>query len=231
MHIAIYAGSHYRSEQLYTAPLLDKYPFICYNPVNMGDSKNNNIRTKISTSFAGREHIREEIPVRALLREISEIRDVLQAGTETRFDVDTFENQVRPIGEMRMKHLTLLWAIDKELLHLVLPSLKPVGVTIKMPTLTKEDMEPHNIRPKMMEHLKDGVITPELAKTVCEVAGAKEGTEEEDLVPTAFEVNLNVVEGRVTRDEHGIIIESTVDDEDSLDMGDAFVTPPTTPEK
>jgi len=191
----------------------------------MGTKKGNKnvVKAKIVTSFAGREHIREEIPVRTLLREISDIREILKAGTESQFNDETFEVQLRPIGEMRLKHLSLLWSIDKELLHLVLPSLKPVGVTVKMPALTKTDMEPHNIRPKMMEHLQDGSITPELAKTVCEVAGAGEKQEEEDLVPQSFEVNLNVVDGRVARDEHGVIIESAVED---VDMGDAFVAPP-----
>lgn len=177
------------------------------------------IITKVVASFTDREHLRTEIPVRTILSEIQSIRDILRAGAEQRMNPETADVELAPIGETRIKELTLLWNIDKELLHLVIPNLKPIGVTVKVPELSKEDMEPHNIRPRMIEHVASGAITPESADMMCKVAGAIEGKVEEDDEPTAFEVNLNLVDARVQRDEHGIIIES---DEEEDDVGDVF---------
>lgn len=177
------------------------------------------IITKIVASFTDREHLRQEIPVRTIMSEIQSIRDILRSGAEMGMDPETADVVSVPIGETRIKELQLLWNIDKELLHMVIPALKPIGVTVKVPSMTKEDMEPHNIRPKMIEHVASGAITPESADLMCKVAGAIEGKPEEDEAPTAFEVNLNLVDARVERDEHGIIIEEAeVED----DVGDVF---------
>lgn len=177
------------------------------------------IITKVVSSFTDREHIRAEIPVRSILSEINYIREVLRAGSEMSLNEETLALEPRPIGETRLKELQSLWGMDKTLLQLVIPSLKPIGVTVKVPTLTKEDMEPQNIRPKMIEHVASGAITPESADLLCKVAGATDQRAEEEEEPTAFEVNLNLVDARVERDEHGIIVEKddTVDD-----VGDVF---------
>jgi len=177
------------------------------------------IITKIVASFTDREHLRTEIPVRTIMSEIQSIRDILRAGAETSMNPETADVELVPIGETRIKELQLLWNIDKDLLHMVIPALKPIGVTVKVPELSTEDMQPHNIRPKMIEHVANGAITPESADLMCKVAGAIEGKVEEDDEPTSFEVNLNLVDARVQRDEHGIIIEEAeVED----DVGDVF---------
>ena len=175
------------------------------------------IITKVVSSFRDREHLREEIPVRMIMAEINETRKILRSGSEMVLNQDTMLMESVPIGETRLKELQQLWNIDKVLLQMVIPSLKPIGVTVKLPSLSKEDREPHNIRSKMLEHVLDGELVPDTADVICKVAGAIEDTSADDAEPTSFNVNLNLVDAKVQRDVNGIIIETEDDD-----MGDAF---------
>lgn len=175
---------------------------------------------KIVSTFTDREHLRQEIPARILMAEIAEMRQILRTGQELVRNPDTLMNELRPVGETRLKEISLLWNIDFKMLSLVIPTLKPIGVTVAVPELSKEDMEPQNIRPKMLEHVIKGNITPEAGEQICKVAGATEVSADEEDEPIAFEVNLNLVDARVERDEHGIIIEPADEEED--DVGDVF---------
>jgi len=177
-------------------------------------------------SFGDREHLRSEIDVRTIMRELHEVRLLLRRGSEDDIDMDTGEIIARPLGGERLKSIKMLIDLDLGFIHLALPPLKAVNTVVRMPDMSKEDMEPQNIRGNLLQQVAEGLIAPDIAKSIAEVAGMKSELEDDSNIPQSFTVNISTVDGREV-DDMGNPVVSDDDDSDMVvdgdDMGDAFI--------
>lgn len=161
-----------------------------------------------------REHLRSEIPARALLLELNQIYAILKAGEEPKYDPFFDHTETRPLSDSRVAQLRLSIDVIKFQLGLVIPSLKPTASPVVLQH-DDEQLEPQNIRKYLTVQAAGGLITPDQGKLVAEIAGLKDPLTDDDEKPTEFVINHVMVDARKGSDDD--------DDGQEPDLGDALL--------